>query len=298
MWTAGVKAGALSSDGQRFAAIVYRDGIQLAVWSLTDGNLVDVFHISDKLFTDNVSLVWVDPRYVLVANRFLIDLENHTVAWQYAMSDGMIAGDSPDGRLWYSLPGLREGSHQLVAARLPSEKTRRLSAGLTKGDQVTFRPGVPVSVVAHVTARGSDSATAQRTIRERLQAAGIPIDPNSELRVTYVCREEPTDQTANYKSFRGAGRRREEISINLVALAESTTLAYTDGTVVWETSKTSTYRPSIMARDDPRKEYDQSVERGVDSRIRNFELPKYLFLNPDELGAGRSELGLGGEAAF
>jgi WD40 repeat protein len=298
MWTGGVMSGALSIDGQRFAAIVLRNGVQLAVWSLTDGNLVDVFHISDKLFAGDASLAWVDPRYVLVAKRFLIDIENHAVAWQYALTEGMLAGDSPDGRLWYSIPGLREGSQQLVATRLPSDRTRELSAGLKMGDQVTFRPGVPVRVVANIDARGSDSATAQRMISERLEAAGIPIDPNSELRVTYVCSEEPTDQTVNYKSFRGGGRRREEISINLVALAESTTLAYTDGTVVWETSKTNTYRPSIMAREDPQKEYDESVKRGVVSRIRNFELPKYLFLNPDELGAGRSELGLGGESAL
>ncbi|MHC4177239.1 MAG: hypothetical protein ACYSWU_07020, partial [Planctomycetota bacterium] len=69
----GVIAAAMSADQKGFAAVVEQEGTQLAIWDLGDGSLVDMFPVSDKLCEPVESLLWVDPAYLLVGERFLVD---------------------------------------------------------------------------------------------------------------------------------------------------------------------------------------------------------------------------------
>ncbi|MHC4177238.1 MAG: hypothetical protein ACYSWU_07015, partial [Planctomycetota bacterium] len=203
---------------------------------------------------------------------------------------------SPDERCWYCFAGGGPSPYQLTAVRIPAEQTRQASAGLELGDQVTFRPGVPVSVSVNITVGGVDAAAAERTIANRLQATGVPVDPSAELRVTYSANEQATGENVTYEDFGGASRDRKTHNVATRQIQVTVRLAYTNGTEVWTRESRVTHWPRSFVRGNPQQEYDQGLRSAFSSRLNSFRLPKFLFLPPDQLGAGRSALGPSGES--
>jgi hypothetical protein len=296
-WIVDVTAAAISADGKRLAAVLHKGTHSLVVWNLGDGTIAHELPVSNVLLKGSRSMLWTGPRYVLAGDRFLIDIEKQTVAWQYALPQGgVFAAGTPDGRCWYCLPASRNSGYQLTAASLPSEQIRQLSAKLELGDQVMFRPGVPVNLSVRVNVAGLDNAEA--IIAQHLKAAGVPVDPSAELCLSYRADEQGTGKTLDYyKKLRPTARDKPSDTLQLKQVEITATLAYKDGTEVWKTQSTMSLKERSEYRGSVQELYERELKTLFSRHLRSFCLPRYVFLSANKLGAGRSELGLSGEAA-
>ena len=284
-----LEAAAISACGLQFAAIVRDRNCQLVTWELDGGTLVHDMVFSSNICGKRPSLVWVDPSYVMVAGRYLLDLERSTTAWQYTLDQGVVANDSCDDRLWYLMPGSGGAVYRLEAASLPNADVRQKTADLELGDQVTFRPGVPVSLSVQVSVSGVNDA--EQVLNNALRSQGVPVQPSADLVLEYRAGEKSTGEQTEYRTIMGGGREDPgDLTVNEKAIEITVRLAYRDGLELWSTKDQMQGYASMMVHGSPQEEYNRSLQQHFNGALHSFKLPAYLFLPPEKLGAGFSRL--------
>lgn len=284
-----VDAAAISACGRQFAAIVQTKSCRLIAWELVDGSLAVDMVFSRDLYGSRPHLTWVDPSYVVLAGRYLMDLDRSTTAWQYTLGQGMVAPDSCDGRLWTLLSGTGGAVYRLGAARVPSRDVRAKIAHLELGDQVTFRPGVPVSLSVQASVPGAGDAV--KILTDALQEQGIPVQPSADLVLEYRAHEKATGVRTEYEDTTGKSRiPPANLTVNERAIQVSVRLAYRDGLELWKNENTVHGYASMFVYDDPQTAYNQNFQQQFTGILRSFRLPAYIFLPTEKLGAGASRL--------
>jgi hypothetical protein len=284
-----VEAAAISACGQQFAAIVWAASRRLTTWDLGSGVIARDMVFSEEICPNRPSLIWVDPSYVIVGGRYLLDLERSITAWQYTLDQGVVASDSCDNRLWYLVPESRGAVYRLEALRVPVDDVRAKTANLELADQVTFRPGVPVSLSVQVTVSGVDNAA--RIITDALRSQGIPVEASAQLVFEYRANEKSTGRTTEYRPLHeSSSGRPPAATVNEKAIEINARLAYRDGLELWKTKHVISRWTPMFVRGDPQPEYENALRTEFASSLSAFRMPPYVFLPPEKLGAGVSRL--------
>jgi hypothetical protein len=285
-----VEGGAFRADGKALA-VVAEDTIQ---WDLATGKISSEFP-TPPVRTQGARLVsYLDDRFLLVNEGYLVDLKNHTLAWIYQLPDGCHASGSPDGRHWFCLWPSHSTPSVLAALKLPGDSTKTLVAGLRAEKQIILQPGMALSLSVNVSVPGADAKQIETSIADRLRNAGYQLEPNAKLRLTFSASEQSTGKTVEYEQL-GAFRNANRITLQEKEIPVKVAITDNTGQVWWEYNTKCATFASMMVRGDPQQLYDSGLRASFSSQAQGFTLPAYLFHKAERLVAGQSRLTAQGE---
>ncbi len=308
---------AFRSDGRELAAVINNgNGHSVVIWNLEDGKITSTFPLPGLAigyggramkFYQYVykNLEWRGDGHLLLDNRFLINVANRAVVWEYVIPDGNVVARTQGSRQWYCAPtgvGLNK-TYAVKWVEMPSSNVRQQTASLRLEDQLLLQPGGSIGINVSFGHGGSDDLRrlVASTFTEYFRSRDIQVSSNAPVQLNFSTREVSTGQQIGVSRFGGFGgddkgkfdQKRMEYTIKLTDRS---------GKVHWQTQGRSSMRSFGMVESDNaqtqlRNEMSSSFEAMVRG-VANTALPTYIFKGADALLAGRSALSSSGEGPY
>lgn len=288
---------AFRHDGQAFAALVSSGGMpNLVTWDLNKGGLEKSFQVSRSAN----AISWTDVGHVALRNEdgslLLVDLAQETIVWRYTLAFGRHGGFSPDGRHWFAGAENAVDFASLTALELPSPDAQATLKTFPKIDPVIGRgTTVAIEFALAPPPDAGKHAEIQNELKQRfteaLTKAGIPVVPQSALRLKIETIEKPTEDVLNLRSI-GPGFGNISVPVSILTAKAS----FIDGanSVFWEsqtTFKTDVgFIEHIPGDVDPKMYIRMKPWRQSVGWLKTLPVPQKIYHKDIADGLGESKL--------
>ncbi|MBN2022964.1 MAG: hypothetical protein JW809_09230 [Pirellulales bacterium] len=193
-------------DGKQIALV---SANRLTVWDFSTGELYRDIGLSVGPWHGG-GIAWPSPGYLLVGNKYLIDLEHYVPLWEYRPAPGAHGGAMAfdiGGQFWYLLPGT--GGQALLPLSLPHDEAKQVAAQLDASKLLAVRPGMTVTLEVNVSAQPNEIQQVTDHLTRLLTANGLKVAPGQPVKLVAQTRPgEATDET--YGPFGPFSRRQKQ----------------------------------------------------------------------------------------
>jgi WD40 repeat protein len=242
---------AFSPSGKKLACLAFDKVLQ---WDTATGKLERTIPLTGIHAQGPIE--FTDDNFVLVSDRFLIDLENQLKLWSYDVPHGGTVA-SVGGWTFFALSDGEQKPGALVAAQIPHPAARSmLKKALTQPDLFVLHSGTTVKLNLNGIPDPTQRDQVQRTLVDRLQTIGCQTGENGTIELA-ASMEGPKDRDVKYM-FGGGDYKVKEYTGRLKFLYQ--------GQTAWETTGTNV--PGVI-----------SLKQGenVADKLRAAEKPDYGF---------------------
>ncbi|HEV3345194.1 MAG TPA: SHD1 domain-containing protein [Pirellulales bacterium] len=242
---------AFSPSGKKLACLAFDKLLQ---WDTATGALERTIPLTGIHVQGPID--YTDDNFVLVSDKFLIDLENQLKLWSYDVPHGgtiLSAG----GWTFFALSDGEQKPGALVAAQIPHPAARSLlKKALTQPDLFVLHSGTTVKLNVNGIPDPGQRDQIQRTLVSRLQTIGCQAGDNGTIELA-ASMEGPKDRDVKYM-FGGGDYKVKEYMARLKFVYQ--------GQTAWETSGSNV--PGVI-----------SLKQGenVADKLRAAEKPDYGF---------------------
>jgi hypothetical protein len=304
----GAAVGFVPLKGSLRGLAFHPQGDRLAVL-LTDqgGSYVYTVDLKDGSIGDEIPspvsgpIAWVSDRYLLVdvpgEDIRLLDLDAKTVAWSYALRNGVTASNIPDARLWYAVPkSPRVPALQLVATMLPDDVTAKRLDTMKPTPELLLQPGDKVAVRIRVTAPPSRPQLENELIaliHKAVERSGVTISPAAPVELQVTAEGKPGKTIMLQKLGTQENTSIEELSLTMQ-------LTYKHGgDTLWQDKLTASNASGYIIKhirdgEPVQTAFDKDLWDRMARYCNGLQLPAYLFANKSVVGVGSSTLGPAG----
>ncbi|HWB07719.1 MAG TPA: SHD1 domain-containing protein [Pirellulales bacterium] len=242
---------AFSPTGKKLACVAFD---KLLEWDTATGALERTIPLTGIHVQGPID--FTDDNFVLISDKFLIDLENQLKLWTYEVPHGGLAV-SVAGWTFFALSDGEQKPGALVAARLPHPGARSLlKKALTQPDLFVLHAGTTVKLNVNGIPDPAQREQVQRSLVDRLQTIGCQAGDNGTIELA-ASMEGPKDRDVKYM-FGGGDYKMKEYTGRLKFVYQ--------GQTAWEATGTNV--PGVI-----------SLQKGenVADKLRAAEKPDYGF---------------------
>jgi hypothetical protein len=242
---------AFSPSGKKLACLAFDKVLQ---WDAATGALERTIPLTGIHAQGPIE--YADDNFVLVGDKFLIDLENQLKLWSYDVPHGGTVV-SAGGWTFFALSDGEQKPGALVAAQIPHPAARSLlKKALTQPDLFVLHSGTTVKLNVNGIPDPGQRDQIQRALASRLQTIGCQAGDNGTIELA-ASMEGPKDRDVKYM-FGGGDYKVKEYTARLKFVYE--------GQTAWETTGTNV--PGVL-----------SLKQGenVADKLRAAEKPDYGF---------------------
>jgi hypothetical protein len=242
---------AFSPSGKKMACVAFD---KLLEWDTATGALERTIPLTGIHVQGPID--YPDDNFVLISDRFLIDLENQLKLWTYDVPHGGVVV-SVAGWTFFALSDGEQKPGALVASQIPHPGARSLlKKALTQPDLFVLHSGTTVKLNVNGIPDPAQRDQVQRTLVERLQTIGCQAGDNGTIELA-ASMEGPKDRDVKYM-FGGGDYKVKEYTGRLKFVYQ--------GQTAWETTGTNV--PGVI-----------SLKQGenVADKLRAAEKPDYGF---------------------
>lgn len=280
---------AFSPSGKRLACLT---ASTLYVWNTGDGSLYRDVMLTPITVGPNTPPAWSDDDHVLVANKYLIDVDSQVRLWEYDGADAVVGGR--DGLCWFLLPSRPNQTGAVVPAKLPQPGAlQALKQALADPNFFIFKEGATVSIDPNGIPDASRRQQVIASLTQKLAQMQVKVAPGAAL--TLAPSVEPgKEEEISYRTM-GRGFRTDNFKVR--PQISKIKFMY-QGKPAWE-SAASTLPMMDFAHLGPNE--------SLADHVKKFEQPNYAFFEhialprllarprPDgSLALGRSQVSTSG----
>ncbi|MBN2215971.1 MAG: hypothetical protein JW719_01210 [Pirellulales bacterium] len=164
---------------------------RLIVWELINPKPYRDIGLSSGLASSKIA--WPAKNYVLVGNRYLVDLEKYSVLWDY--QGGELAATV--GRQFWCLC-CQDNNLTLVREPLPHRDVLNVAERLTPDDFQGIEPGATVSIEVNVTASEEERQEIRENFEQQLAERGMKVATDQPIKLV-VCTKLGEMETISYE---------------------------------------------------------------------------------------------------
>jgi hypothetical protein len=288
---AGKCVGKLAIDTTANLRSLHPDGKLLACSSYGRIRIVDLAtntvanDIALPPQTAGFPISWVNENYLLLGNRFLLDIAKGIIVWEYTSSNGFDALPSLGNLLWTVVPptSQRGGTYTLAPLSIPHPAA--LAAARAVDDKAyAIKPGVKVTLVVNTGGLG-DPAVVSDSLTRRLTENGMTVAPDQPLKL--IAEITPgKSRDVQYHSFNTSGNQTVNVTDKNVSLRFTV-----NDKPIWEIA--TVYSAPIFIPMKQGQTVDQAIQEAQASAWKFFQsadLPKRVPAYGNTLGFGKSAL--------
>lgn len=288
---------AFSTDGRRLFANCFNKEYEehsVVEWDWATGKIVKAFWIPivGRSLSPQTSLVPLGRSYLLLPGSRLVDLERQMIVWQYehphALPTGptigtRITGIPADGYTFIdqnsTAPGL------LVRVELPHASALQAAARANRDAQILAPPGAAMRLGSIGFNAGGKSP--QQVITEAFAKSGYIIDPQATVTISVSQQEKATGNVSTYQRIDGRGGTYKVQDRQITS-----TVTVTDSLGRRWTATQLNTNHGMMVPDgaDVTATFNEGMRKGATQFMNHVRIPRCLFVEPKDLGIGRSIL--------
>ncbi len=273
-------------DGERIALTT---PTRVQVWEFSTGAMYRDIGFSTP-FSRFREPTWPSPGYILIGGRFLMDLERHTLLWEYrpGANVGRVAATQIIARrLWFL--ATNEKQRALIPFSVPDAAIRDVISHIQPDQTLVLQPGMEVTLDVQVEGTPQQREQIRDAFAKNLADNGLRLTDDAPVQV--VARTDRGEiEQKGYSRFGGL-LPHEKVEYGTFQGYISRVTILIDGKVAWQvTSRTS-------APDDLRLEGGESVSQALKRHespdlvfFDRVFLPKYLCVPCDTYTFGATEL--------
>lgn len=286
-----MQAAAYHPDGTRVALLSeHKGGYYLFTVDLTTGETAAPFPVP----VISPHMQWHGDRYLLLDKQKLVDVQQKSVAWSYALADGDHLPMSPDDQHWY----IADVNDQpvLAATALPDRSASLKLADASLSPEFVLQPGESCSLSLQLNHPAIDASTRQSiesAIRGQLTTNKITVADGQPVTLQVTATETHGESiTREYNSFGFGSSGSQSVTFNLKT-ATFRVAFVSGGQTVWEWSS-STSNDSWFVSHKEGESIAQALEKSYQTSVKSgfsgVELPPYVFAPQSANGLGTTQL--------
>ena len=239
-------------------------------------------------------MTWHGDRYLLLGKQKLVDVEQKSVAWTYALAAGDHLPMSPDNRHWYVADV--NDKPVLAASDVPDRSASTRLADAALAPKFVLQPAQACSLSLQLNHPAIDGSTRQQIesqLRGKLTANKITISEGQPVTLQVTASEAHGESiTREYNSIGFGGGGSESVTITLKT-ATFRVAFVTGGQTVWEWSS-STSNDSWFVSHKEGESIAQALEKSYQDSVKSgfsgVQLPPYVFAPESANGLGTTQL--------
>ena len=271
-----------SPGGSRLACAAFN---KLHAWDFADGTLyrelpLKDIHVGEKL-------LFCSEKHVLVAGRYLFDVENQVKLWDY---QGHELVESAGSDCWFVVHDGADSPGALVSARLPQPGVEeKLEQAMTEPDFFVLKPGTMVKLNVEDVAGDEEREKVKTSLTTKLQERGFKVGVQGRIELI-ASTQEGEKREITYRMFgMGFGYKTCKVREYFSRLK----FVYQDETA-WEAKSSNVPGFIHLKKDEKLEKVLKRHEKPPYAYFEQVELPKLLMKPTDTGTLGQSRLTVAG----
>lgn len=242
---------------------------------------------------------WCGDTCLLVDGKWLVDLKQQKVGWNYELAHGMISKTQPDGRHWFFVgPGRLDDSLFLSSATVPEPATQKQIDATQLPDESLLKPGMQINLQVNVAAASPKHANLATEIagsfRTGLEKKGFQVGAGSPYTIVVSTTQTNPGGSMEFQPLNGGGN-----ITNVPIIDVQCDVSFqANGQALWTKSVTLTNRTFGVKFLDKGEDITTSLTRqlwdSVGQHFKSFPTPAQAFNATAGAGLGKSTFVPGG----
>lgn len=273
---------AFSQSGQFLAGLETSSGA-VAIWDLESAELVQQF---GSPAATGKSILWCGDDYVLVDEKYLMDVELRATVWEYETDDGTIARGA-NGQFWFV------SDSRLTPIQLPHKDLRERTAEFDPDDLLVLKPGAEVSIELESDFAPSEQREIIAALKDRLKDKGIVVSEVADIQLVAQVKKQEKESVEVRPFFDPIGPFGQRSKTETITYTPNlaTIEIQRNGRKFW--GKLRRFGPAGVIHSQENESTQQAANRICKPNpdfFKNVEFPEYFAQLPSGEALGSSEI--------